>query len=142
MNRIVHTREDNPSTKESVIQDKMLNEVIQENTKIMSEQVHIISNFPIYLLSVYTIYDCIIDILYFHPNRIWLYYWYFIFSPEHDIVEEYDGNQMVDSMNKDTKGESSNENEKKKKWAKHQIRKNIRHQCWDQLGIEEYLLGT
>jgi hypothetical protein len=66
----VHTREDNPSTKESVIQDKMLNEVIQENTKIMSEQVHIISNFPIYLLSVYTIYDCIIDILYFHPNRI------------------------------------------------------------------------
>jgi hypothetical protein len=69
MNRTVHTREDNSSTQESVIQDKLLNEVIQENIKIMSEQEHIISNFPICLLSVYTIYDYIIDILYFHLNR-------------------------------------------------------------------------
>jgi hypothetical protein len=37
-----------------------------------------------------------------------------MFPPEQDIVEEYDVNQMVDSMNKDTKGESSNENEKKR----------------------------
>jgi hypothetical protein len=41
-----------------------------------------------------------------------------MFPPEQDIVEEYDVNQMVDSMNKDTKGESSNENEKKKGTSK------------------------
>jgi hypothetical protein len=69
MNKIVHTREDSSSIQESVIQDKLLNEVIEENSKIMSEQVYVISNFPICLLSVYTIYDCIIDILSFSQNR-------------------------------------------------------------------------
>jgi hypothetical protein len=52
MNNTVQTNEDNSSIQESVIEDKMLNEAIQENTKIMSEHVYIISNFPIYLLSV------------------------------------------------------------------------------------------
>jgi hypothetical protein len=41
-----------------------------------------------------------------------------LFSPEQVIVEEYDGNQMMDSMNKNTKGESSKENEKKKEMSK------------------------
>jgi hypothetical protein len=89
MNKTVQTKEDNSSIQESVIQDKVLNEAIQENTKITSEEVHIISNFPICLLSVYVIYDCIIDIL--------------LISPEQD------------SVNKDIKGESNKENEKKKR---------------------------
>jgi hypothetical protein len=66
MNKIVQTKEDNNySTQESVIQDRMLNEAIQEDTRIISEQVHIISNFLICLLSVFfAICDCIIDVLF------------------------------------------------------------------------------
>jgi hypothetical protein len=66
MNKIVQTKEDNNySTQESVIQDRMLNEAIQEDTRIISEQVHIISNFLICLLSVFfDICDCIIDVLF------------------------------------------------------------------------------
>ncbi len=39
---------------------------------------------------------------------------FYYFSLKQDIVEEYDGNQMMDSVNKDIKGESSKENGKKK----------------------------
>jgi hypothetical protein len=54
MNKTVQTKEDNNySTQESVIQDRMLNEAIQEDTRIISEQVHIISSFLICLLSVF-----------------------------------------------------------------------------------------
>jgi hypothetical protein len=53
----VQTKEDNNySTQESVIQDRMLNEAIQEDTRIISEQVHIISSFLICLLSVFFCY--------------------------------------------------------------------------------------
>jgi hypothetical protein len=51
MSKTVQTKEDNSSNQESVIGDNMTNEVIQTSTKIMSELVHIISNFSIYLLS-------------------------------------------------------------------------------------------
>jgi hypothetical protein len=72
MNKTVQTKEDNNySTQESVIQDRMLNEAIQEDTRIISEQVHIISSFLICLLSVFffAICDCIIDVLFIFLNR-------------------------------------------------------------------------
>jgi hypothetical protein len=57
MNKTVQTKEDNNySTQELVIQDRMLNEAIQEDTRIISEQVHIISSFLICLLSVFFCY--------------------------------------------------------------------------------------
>jgi hypothetical protein len=57
MNKTIQTKEENNYyTKEPVIQDRMPNEASQEDTRIMSEQVHIISNFLICLLSVFLLY--------------------------------------------------------------------------------------